>query len=82
MNDETLTIHGEKCKFALKIVKVMKACEYLQEGCSAFLAKALDVKSEKGRLEDIPVTRDYPKVFLGVYPVYLLQDKLRFGLTW
>ncbi|GJZ55855.1 putative reverse transcriptase domain-containing protein, partial [Tanacetum coccineum] len=44
-----------------------KTQEYMLKGCSVFLAnvttKETEDKSEKKRLEDVPIVRDFPKVF-------------------
>ncbi|GKD96052.1 putative reverse transcriptase domain-containing protein [Tanacetum coccineum] len=52
----------------LKIISCTKAQKYLLKGCHVFLAhvtaKKTENKSEEKRLEDVPVVRDFPKVFL------------------
>ncbi|GKA29352.1 putative reverse transcriptase domain-containing protein [Tanacetum coccineum] len=51
-----------------KIVRVPYAQEYLSKGCDVFLAhvttKEAKDKSEEKRLEDVPIVRDFPEVFL------------------
>ncbi|GJZ28517.1 putative reverse transcriptase domain-containing protein [Tanacetum coccineum] len=47
--------------------KIVRAQEYLSKGCDVFLAhvttKEAKDKSEGKRLEDVPIVRDFPKVF-------------------
>ncbi|GKA45931.1 putative reverse transcriptase domain-containing protein [Tanacetum coccineum] len=51
----------------LNIISCTKAQEYLSKGCDVFLAhitmKEAKDKSEEKRLEDVPIVRDFPKVF-------------------
>ncbi|GJX11942.1 hypothetical protein Tco_0201801 [Tanacetum coccineum] len=51
----------------LNIISCTKAQEYLSNGCEVFLAhvttKEAKDKSEGKRLEDVPIVRDFPKVF-------------------
>ena len=41
----------------------MKAQKCLRKGYHAFLAHVVEKKSDERKLEDIPIVRDYPKVF-------------------
>ncbi|GJY61323.1 putative reverse transcriptase domain-containing protein [Tanacetum coccineum] len=47
--------------------RTLKTQEYMLKGCPVFLAhvtiKEVEDKSEKKRLEDVPIVRDFPKVF-------------------
>nr|GEW94927.1 putative reverse transcriptase domain-containing protein [Tanacetum cinerariifolium] len=51
----------------LNIISCTKAQEYLSKGCDVFLAhvttKEAQDKSEGKRLENVPIVRDFPKVF-------------------
>nr|GEZ18244.1 putative reverse transcriptase domain-containing protein [Tanacetum cinerariifolium] len=51
----------------LNIISRTKAQEYFSKGCDVFLAhvttKEAKDKSEGKRLEDVPIVRDFPKVF-------------------
>ncbi|GJY25584.1 putative reverse transcriptase domain-containing protein [Tanacetum coccineum] len=55
--------HGSR----LNIISCTKTQKYLLKGCPIFLAhvttKEAEDKSEEKRLEDIPIVRDFPKVF-------------------
>ncbi|GJZ89290.1 putative reverse transcriptase domain-containing protein [Tanacetum coccineum] len=45
-----------------------KARRYIKKGCELFLAQVTEQKSKDKRLEDVPVIRDFPKVFLEELP--------------
>ncbi|GJU87180.1 putative reverse transcriptase domain-containing protein [Tanacetum coccineum] len=49
------------------IISCTKTQKYMLKGCHVFLAhvttKKIEDKSEKKRLEDVPIVRDFPKVF-------------------
>ncbi|GJU52728.1 putative reverse transcriptase domain-containing protein [Tanacetum coccineum] len=63
-----LTKYHEDTACDEKIVRVPYAQEYLSKGCDVFLAhvttKEAKDKSEEKRLEDVPIVRDFPEVFL------------------
>ncbi|GJQ96246.1 putative reverse transcriptase domain-containing protein [Tanacetum coccineum] len=69
--DEVLIIRGDDCegrsKSKLNIISCTKTQKYLQKGCQVYLAqvtsKKTEDKSEEKRLEDVPVVREFPKVF-------------------
>nr|GEV41196.1 putative reverse transcriptase domain-containing protein [Tanacetum cinerariifolium] len=58
----------------LSIISCTKAQEYLSNGCDVFLAhittKEAKDKSEGKRFEDVPIVRDFPKVFPEDLPGY------------
>ncbi|KAI3821403.1 hypothetical protein L1987_08970 [Smallanthus sonchifolius] len=59
---ETLKIFGEKPCKGLNFISCMKARRYLRKRYYAFLAHVVE-KSEEKKLQDIPIIRDFPKVF-------------------
>nr|GEY50202.1 putative reverse transcriptase domain-containing protein [Tanacetum cinerariifolium] len=69
--NEILTIHGERSnernESRLNIISWSKAQEYMSKGCHVFLANITSTKDEdkwKGKqLEDVPVVREFLKVF-------------------
>ncbi|GJT28761.1 putative reverse transcriptase domain-containing protein [Tanacetum coccineum] len=69
--NETLIVHGDKSNWGnearLHIISYTKTQEYMLKGCPVFLAhvtrKEDEDKSEKKRLEDVPIFRDFPEVF-------------------
>ncbi|GJW10181.1 putative reverse transcriptase domain-containing protein [Tanacetum coccineum] len=69
--NETLIVHGDGSnrvhEALLHIISYSKTQEYMLKGCPVFLAhvttKEVEDKSEKKRLEDVPIVRDFPEVF-------------------
>ncbi|GKF23598.1 hypothetical protein Tco_0075920, partial [Tanacetum coccineum] len=69
--NETLIVHGNGRnrgnKTHLNIISCTKVQEYMLKGCQVFLAqvttKEAEDKLKKKRLEDVPIVRDFPKVF-------------------
>ncbi|GKC84130.1 putative reverse transcriptase domain-containing protein, partial [Tanacetum coccineum] len=69
--NETLIVHGDGSnrghEARLHIISYTKTQEYILKGCSVFLAnintKEMEDKSEKKRLEDVPIVRYFPDVF-------------------
>ncbi|GKE55055.1 putative reverse transcriptase domain-containing protein [Tanacetum coccineum] len=69
--NETLIVHGDGSnrgnEARLHIVLYTKTHEYMLKVCLVFLAnvttKETEDKSEKKRLEDVPIVRDFPDVF-------------------
>ncbi|GJX11741.1 putative reverse transcriptase domain-containing protein [Tanacetum coccineum] len=69
--NETLIVHGNGSNQGheahLHIISYTKTQEYTLKGCPVFLAnintKETEDKSEKKRLEDVPIVWDFPDVF-------------------
>ncbi|GJU98713.1 reverse transcriptase domain-containing protein [Tanacetum coccineum] len=69
--NETLIIHGDGSNQGnvtrLNIISCTKTQKYMEKGFSIFLAhvtaKEVEDKSEKKRLEDVPIVQDFPEVF-------------------
>nr|GFA75302.1 putative reverse transcriptase domain-containing protein [Tanacetum cinerariifolium] len=67
--DETLIIHGDGSNRGnatrLSIISCSKTKKYVKKGFPIFLAhitmKEVEDKSEKKRLEDVPIVRDFPE---------------------
>ncbi|GKE75203.1 hypothetical protein Tco_1537244 [Tanacetum coccineum] len=74
--NETQIVHGDKSnrgnESRLHIISYTKTQEYMLKGCLVFLAhvttKEDEDKSEKKRLEDIPIVQDFPEVFPEDFP--------------
>nr|GEX61853.1 putative reverse transcriptase domain-containing protein [Tanacetum cinerariifolium] len=77
---ETLIFHGDGSNqehaTRFNIISCAKTQKYMLKGCQVFLAhvttKEAEGKSEKKRLENVPIVRDFPEVFpedlLGLPP--------------
>ncbi|GJR47570.1 hypothetical protein Tco_1315673 [Tanacetum coccineum] len=69
--NKVLTIQGDRHEdrrnSRLSILSCTKTQKYIQKGCHVFLAqvteKKVEDKSEEKRFEDVPIVRDFPKVF-------------------
>ncbi|GJU40228.1 putative reverse transcriptase domain-containing protein [Tanacetum coccineum] len=74
--NETLIVHDDGSnrgyEARLHIISYSKTQEYMLKGCPVFLAhvttKEVEDKSEKKRLEDVPIVRDFPEVFPEDFP--------------
>nr|GEY90376.1 putative reverse transcriptase domain-containing protein [Tanacetum cinerariifolium] len=68
---ETLIFHGDgsnqENETRFNIISCAKTRKYMLKGCQVFLAhvttKEAECKSEKKRLENVPIVRDFPEVF-------------------
>nr|GFD23421.1 putative reverse transcriptase domain-containing protein [Tanacetum cinerariifolium] len=73
---ETLIFHGDgsnqEHETRFNIISYTKTQKYMQKGCQVFLAhvttKEAEEKSEKKRLENVSIVRDFPEVFLEDLP--------------
>nr|GEV94590.1 putative reverse transcriptase domain-containing protein [Tanacetum cinerariifolium] len=67
--DEVLIIRGDNCdgESKLNIISCTKTQKYIQKGCQVYLtqvtSKKAEDKLEEKRLEDVPIVREFPKVF-------------------
>ncbi|GJR03278.1 putative reverse transcriptase domain-containing protein [Tanacetum coccineum] len=69
--NKTLIIHGDGSNHGnvtrLNIISCTKTQKYMEKGFPIFLAhvtaKEVEDKSEKKRLEDVPIVQDFPEVF-------------------
>ncbi|GJT53284.1 putative reverse transcriptase domain-containing protein [Tanacetum coccineum] len=86
--NETLVVHGDGSnqghEARLHIISYTKTQEYMLNGCPVFLAnvntKEMEDKSEKKRLEDVPIIWDFPDVFpedlLGLPPTRQVEFQI------
>ncbi|GJS60811.1 putative reverse transcriptase domain-containing protein [Tanacetum coccineum] len=68
IDDETLIIRGDQSKTRLKFISCIKTERYISMGCQVFVAQIMEKKSDEKRLGDIPVVKEFPKVFPKVLP--------------
>ncbi|GJX64777.1 putative reverse transcriptase domain-containing protein [Tanacetum coccineum] len=70
--NETLIVHGDEsnnreCETRLNIISCTKTQKYMLKGCQVFLAhvttKEAEDKSEKKRLDNVPIFQDFLEVF-------------------
>ncbi|GKA74044.1 putative reverse transcriptase domain-containing protein [Tanacetum coccineum] len=86
--NETLIVHGDGSnrgnEARLHIISYTKTQEYMLKGCPVFLAnvttKETKDKSEKKRLEDVPIVQDFPDVFPEDLPGLPLTRQVEFQI--
>nr|GFA56604.1 reverse transcriptase domain-containing protein [Tanacetum cinerariifolium] len=86
--NETLIFQGKSNdqvhELRLNIISCVKAQKYLSKGYDVFLAhittKEAKDKSEGKRLEDVPIVRDFPKVFSKDFPGIPPARKVEFQI--
>ena len=62
-NDQILKVYGEKPSSGLKLMSCTKAQKYLRKKYVAFLAHIVEKRDKERKIEDIPIIREFPKVF-------------------
>ncbi|GJS66141.1 putative reverse transcriptase domain-containing protein [Tanacetum coccineum] len=86
--NETLIVHSDESnqghEARLYIISYTKTQEYMLKGCPVFLAnvntKETEDNSEKKRLEDVPIVRDFPDVFPEDLPGLPLTRQVEFQI--
>ncbi|GJT48858.1 putative reverse transcriptase domain-containing protein [Tanacetum coccineum] len=63
IDDETLIIQGDRSKSRLSLISCTKTKRYISRGYQVFIAQVIEKKSDKKRLEDIQVVKEFPEVF-------------------
>ncbi|GJV47168.1 putative reverse transcriptase domain-containing protein [Tanacetum coccineum] len=63
INGETLIIRGDRSKTRLNLISYIKTERYISRGCQVFMIQVMENKSDKKKLEDIPVVKEFPDVF-------------------
>nr|GEV24982.1 putative reverse transcriptase domain-containing protein [Tanacetum cinerariifolium] len=80
IDGETLIIQNDRSKTRLSLISCIKTGRYISRGCQVFIAQVMEKKSEEKRLEDIPVVKEFLKVFLeelpGLPPVRLVEIQI------
>ncbi|GKD62283.1 putative reverse transcriptase domain-containing protein, partial [Tanacetum coccineum] len=69
INGETLIIRGDRSKTRLNLISCIKTERYISRGCQVFMIQVMEKKKpDEKRLEDIPVVKEFPDVFLENLP--------------
>nr|GEW77970.1 putative reverse transcriptase domain-containing protein [Tanacetum cinerariifolium] len=68
IEDETMIIRGNQSKTRLSLISCIKTERYISRGCKVFIVQVIEKKSDERRLENIPVVREFPDVFLEELP--------------
>ncbi|GJU55097.1 putative reverse transcriptase domain-containing protein [Tanacetum coccineum] len=77
IDDETLIIRRDRSKTRLNLISCIKTERYISRGCQVFMAQVMEKKSDDKRLEDIPVVREFPKVFYEDLPGFTPRSSSR-----
>ncbi|GKF41734.1 putative reverse transcriptase domain-containing protein, partial [Tanacetum coccineum] len=85
---ETLIFHSNRSnrehETRLNIISCTKTQKYMIKGCQVFLAhvatKEAEDKSEKKRLDIVPIVWDFPEVFLEDFPGLALTRQVEFQI--
>ncbi|GKE24799.1 putative reverse transcriptase domain-containing protein, partial [Tanacetum coccineum] len=84
--NEVLIIRGDNCdiRSKLNIISCTKTQKYIEKGCQVYLAqvtsKKAEDKLEDRRLEDVPIVREFPEVFLEDLPGLLPAQQVEFQI--
>ncbi|KAJ8773394.1 hypothetical protein K2173_028571 [Erythroxylum novogranatense] len=62
-NGRKMVFVGDRRVSPPRIISAVSAERLMWKGCEAFLAYVLDTEADRGRLEDIPVVREFSDVF-------------------
>ncbi|GJX81090.1 putative reverse transcriptase domain-containing protein [Tanacetum coccineum] len=80
IDGETIIIRGDLSTTRLNLISCIKTKRYISRGCQVFIAHVMEKKSDEKRLENIPVVREFPKVFpedlLGLPPVRQVEFQI------
>nr|GFC21540.1 putative reverse transcriptase domain-containing protein [Tanacetum cinerariifolium] len=64
IDGETLIIRGDRSKTQLNLISYIKTERYISRGCQIFMIQVVEKKkSDKKRIKDIPVVREFLDVF-------------------
>nr|GEU59912.1 putative reverse transcriptase domain-containing protein [Tanacetum cinerariifolium] len=68
IDGETLIIRGDRSKTRLNLISCIKTERYISRGCQNFMIQVMEKKVDEKRLEDIPVVKEFPDIFLENLP--------------
>nr|GEX46385.1 putative reverse transcriptase domain-containing protein [Tanacetum cinerariifolium] len=70
--NKTLVVEGDRGASRLKVISCIKARKFIERGSQLFMAHATEKEPQEKQIEDVPVIREFPKVFpddlLGLPP--------------
>nr|GEU76581.1 putative reverse transcriptase domain-containing protein [Tanacetum cinerariifolium] len=71
---------GDRNQSRLKTISCIKARKYIENGCELFLAQVNETVYKEKRVEDVPVIRNFPEVFLEDLPGLLPPRQVEFRI--
>ncbi|GJS18004.1 putative reverse transcriptase domain-containing protein [Tanacetum coccineum] len=63
VKNKTLVVEGDRGASRLKVISCIKARKYIEIGCQLFVAHVNEKEPAERSLKDVPIIRDFPKVF-------------------
>ncbi|GJT64295.1 putative reverse transcriptase domain-containing protein [Tanacetum coccineum] len=80
IKNRTFVVKGDSHSSRLKVISCIKARKYIERGCHLFLAHVTEKKKSEKQIKDVPIIRDFPKVFpddlLGLPPSRQVKFKI------
>nr|GEY72291.1 putative reverse transcriptase domain-containing protein [Tanacetum cinerariifolium] len=61
--NKTLVVEGDRGASRLKVISCIKARKCIERGSQLFVAHVTEKEPQEKQIEDVPVIRDFPKVF-------------------
>ncbi|GKE35541.1 hypothetical protein Tco_1454863 [Tanacetum coccineum] len=80
INGKTLIIRGDRSKTRLSLISCIKTKRYISRGCQVFITQVMEKKSDEKQLEDIPVVKEFLKVFPEDLPGLPLVHQVEFQI--
>nr|GEW43568.1 putative reverse transcriptase domain-containing protein [Tanacetum cinerariifolium] len=81
IDSKTLIIRGDQSKTRLNLISCIKTERYISMGCQVFIAQIMEKKYDEKGLEDMPVVREFSKVFSeelpGLPPVRQVEFQIK-----
>nr|GEU41701.1 reverse transcriptase domain-containing protein [Tanacetum cinerariifolium] len=68
IDGETLIIRVDRSKTRLNLISCIKTRRCISRGYQIFMIEVVEKKSDEKRLEDIPVVKEFPNIFLEDLP--------------
>ena len=80
MGQEKIVLVGERKIVPACLILAVTAFHFIRIGYEAYLANIVDTTKVSPRVEDVPVVKYYPNIFLDELQDYLYIEKLILGL--
>ena len=71
---------GSRMHALSRVISALRAKSLLQKGCQGYLAHVVDTRKEVLKLDDIPIVREFPDVFLEDLPGIPIDREIEFSI--
>ncbi|GJR72166.1 putative reverse transcriptase domain-containing protein [Tanacetum coccineum] len=78
--NKTLVVKSDSGASRLKVISCIKARKYIERGSQLFLAQVTEKEPSKKQLQDVPVIRNFPKVFHDDLPGLPPPQQVKFRI--